>query len=52
MKKKFYFEGECHGNLIHLEDSATKEDCLQLCKSNHGTFILFFPRDHLNNNII
>ena len=37
-----YFAGKCHGNLIHLEDSATKEECLTLCKSTDGTTLFIF----------
>ena len=38
------FVGECNGNLIYLEDSATKEDCLKLCKSTHGMLPIDFAK--------
>ena len=30
------FTGECHGKVVHLEDSDTEEQCLELCKSTSG----------------
>ncbi len=32
------YVGECHGKVVHLEDSDTKEKCLELCKSTSGNY--------------